>query len=75
LHIARLRLRLPADYAAEAESIGHAVARGLARLPITRSHSLEALQLGALQVPHGASAAQLSDAVVRQVAAALQVPT
>jgi hypothetical protein len=73
VHIGRLSLRLPAGYGASAESIGRSVADGIAQLRATESRSLPALHLDPVRIAPGASNAQVVAAILRHVAAALEL--
>jgi hypothetical protein len=73
LHIGRLSLQLPAGYATRAEAIGQGVAEGLAQLRATRSQSLPALQLAPVRIGAAASDAQVIQAVLQQLAVALEL--
>jgi hypothetical protein len=65
LRIARLRLRLPAGYAARAETIARALAGAAARIPLSESRSLERLALGPIRIAPGATDAELVGAAAR----------
>lgn len=71
LHIARLRLRLPAGYAARGEAVAHAVAQAAAGLRPAASRSVDALALGAVSVPATASDGEIGAAVASRLASRL----
>ena len=68
LHIARLRLRLPAAYAGRGEAVARAVAQAAAKLPPASSRTIEALALGAVPVAAGASEGEIGAAVAGRLA-------
>lgn len=67
LRIARLRLRLPAGYAARAGAIARTVADATAQVRLLESRSFDTLSLGPIRVGAGASDADLADAVARRL--------
>jgi hypothetical protein len=77
VHIGRLSLRLPAGYAARAEAIGqgvaHGVAQSVAQLRPDESRPLATLQLQPVRIAAGASDAQVIQAVLQQLTAALEL--
>jgi hypothetical protein len=72
LHIARMRIRLPAACTARAADIARAVALAAARIPLAPSRSMESLVLGPVRIAPGASDAAVGAAVASSLGAALK---
>jgi formaldehyde-activating enzyme involved in methanogenesis len=71
VHVDQLRLRLPPEFGPRAEAIARAVARGIAQLQTPESRTLKSLTFAPILIDPTASDSQVTDAVIRQLAAAL----
>ena len=68
LRIGRMRLRLPAGYAARAEPIARALAGAAARIALPESRSLERLALDPIRVAPTATDGEVTGAAARGLA-------